>query len=417
MQLSPSTPSQPQALEIGDENSRKISISNVMRANSGYPREGLGKGTIIIQRDFDALAAEKKNSSKLILRSLPLRRMKIGYNHKISLTRYRIAELQKMPPKKASTTPAMTKDAIRKLVANSVTSALEAQAATMASASNPNRNTGRTGNSCSVIHPENGNGPSKQELPKQEAATRSNNIPVTVVCQALVRKTLHKSDAKRPIFNAQGRDLHTEDIRYAKQEPNVVNGLFVVYCDASLQGLGAVLMQREKVIAYASRQLKPHEENYTTHDLELGAVIFALKIWRHYLYGTKVKAECQKPSDLLVQLEIPMWKWERITMDFVTKLPKTSIGHDTILGLLSDSSLQNRLIFIPISSELDSMETLTSIKATPFEALYGRKCRSPVCWAEVGDSQLTGPEIIQETTKKIVQIRQHLQAARDRQWS
>nr|GEY44962.1 putative reverse transcriptase domain-containing protein [Tanacetum cinerariifolium] len=58
-----------------------------------------------------------------------------------------------------------------------------------------------------------------------------------------------------------------------------------------------------------------------------------------------------------------------------------------------------------------------SIKAAPFEALYGRKCRSPVCWAEVGDTQLTGPEIIHETTKKIVQVRQHLQAARDRQRS
>ncbi|GKA80306.1 putative reverse transcriptase domain-containing protein, partial [Tanacetum coccineum] len=65
------------------------------------------------------------------------------------------------------------------------------------------------------------------------------------------------------------------------------NDDFVVYCDASHQGLGAVLMQREKVVAYASRQLKPNEENYTTHDLELGAVVFALKIWRHYLYGTK----------------------------------------------------------------------------------------------------------------------------------
>ncbi|GKA25585.1 putative reverse transcriptase domain-containing protein [Tanacetum coccineum] len=62
---------------------------------------------------------------------------------------------------------------------------------------------------------------------------------------------------------------------------------FVVYCDASIKGLGAVLMQRMKVIAYASRQLKIHEKNYTTHDLELGAVVFALKIWRHYLYGTK----------------------------------------------------------------------------------------------------------------------------------
>nr|GFB71734.1 putative reverse transcriptase domain-containing protein [Tanacetum cinerariifolium] len=62
---------------------------------------------------------------------------------------------------------------------------------------------------------------------------------------------------------------------------------FVVYCDASHKGLGAVLMQKEKVIAYASRQLKVHEKNYTTHDLELGAVVFALKMWRHYLYGTK----------------------------------------------------------------------------------------------------------------------------------
>ncbi|GJZ22626.1 putative reverse transcriptase domain-containing protein [Tanacetum coccineum] len=57
---------------------------------------------------------------------------------------------------------------------------------------------------------------------------------------------------------------------------------FVVYCDASIKGLGAILMQRLKVIAYASRQLKIHEKNYTTHDLELGAVVFALKIWRHY---------------------------------------------------------------------------------------------------------------------------------------
>ncbi|GKG01117.1 putative reverse transcriptase domain-containing protein [Tanacetum coccineum] len=62
---------------------------------------------------------------------------------------------------------------------------------------------------------------------------------------------------------------------------------FVVYCDASRIGLGCMLIQRSKVIAYASRQLKIHEKNYTTHDLELGAVVYALKIWRHYLYGKK----------------------------------------------------------------------------------------------------------------------------------
>ncbi|GKD78310.1 putative reverse transcriptase domain-containing protein [Tanacetum coccineum] len=68
---------------------------------------------------------------------------------------------------------------------------------------------------------------------------------------------------------------------------------FMVYCDASLKGYGAVLIQREKVIVYASRQLKVHEENYTTHDLELGAVVFALRLWRHYLYGTNVSPDIE----------------------------------------------------------------------------------------------------------------------------
>ena len=63
------------------------------------------------------------------------------------------------------------------------------------------------------------------------------------------------------------------------------SGGFVIYSDASHQGLGCVLMQHGKVVAYASRQLKPYEKNYPTHDLELAAVVFALKIWRHYLYG------------------------------------------------------------------------------------------------------------------------------------
>nr|GEZ62613.1 reverse transcriptase domain-containing protein [Tanacetum cinerariifolium]GEZ83477.1 reverse transcriptase domain-containing protein [Tanacetum cinerariifolium] len=71
------------------------------------------------------------------------------------------------------------------------------------------------------------------------------------------------------------------------------NDDFVVYCDASLQGLGAVLMQKEKFIAYASRQLKPNEENYTPYDLELGAVVFTLKIWRHYIYELLTYYDCE----------------------------------------------------------------------------------------------------------------------------
>nr|GEZ62326.1 putative reverse transcriptase domain-containing protein [Tanacetum cinerariifolium] len=62
---------------------------------------------------------------------------------------------------------------------------------------------------------------------------------------------------------------------------------FVVDCDASLKGFGAMLMKQEKLIAYVSRQLRTHEENYITHDLELGLVVFALRLWRHYLYGVK----------------------------------------------------------------------------------------------------------------------------------
>ncbi|GJV69733.1 putative reverse transcriptase domain-containing protein [Tanacetum coccineum] len=98
------------------------------------------------------------------------------------------------------------------------------------------------------------------------------------------------------------------------------NDDFVVYYDASHQGLGAVLMQREKVIAYASRQLKPNEENYTTHDLELGAVVFALKIWRHYLYGTKctVFTDHKSLQHILDQKELNMRqrRWLELLADY-----------------------------------------------------------------------------------------------------
>ncbi|GKB60660.1 retrotransposon protein, putative, ty3-gypsy subclass [Tanacetum coccineum] len=187
---------------------------------------------------------------------------------------------------------------------------------------------------------------------------------------------------------------------------------FVVYCDMSGLGLGCVLMQRGKVIAYASRQLKIHEKNYTTHDLELelelkeasdesaglqrgleemielrndGALYYLDRIWvplkdRYWWSGMKkdiavyvsrcltclkVKAEHQRPFGLLKQPEFSKWKWERIAIYFVTKLPRTSSG----------------------------------------------KCRSPIMWAEVGEGQL----IVQETTEKISHSKDRLKVARDRQ--
>ncbi|GJZ32783.1 putative reverse transcriptase domain-containing protein [Tanacetum coccineum] len=404
---------------------------------------------------------------------------------------------------------------------------------------------------------------------------------------------------------------------------------FVVYCNALGLRLVCVLIQRGKVIAYASRQLKIHENNYTTHDLELGAVMFALKIWRHYMYGIKsviytdhkslqhifsqkelnmrqrrwielfsdydceiryhpgkanvvdnalsrkervkpkrvramnmilqscikdrilttqkevmdesaglqkgldemiehrsdgtlycwdriwvpwkgdvrtlimdkahkskysvypgankmyynlrdrywwpsmkkdiaeyaskcltclkVKAEHQRPSGLLQQLEIPVWKWEGITIDFVTKLPRTSNRDSRFISRFWQSmqeALGTRLdMSTAYHPQTDgqsehTIQTLeymlrayvldfrgswdvhlllvefsynnsyhSSVRCAPFEALYGRKCRSPIMWAEVGEGQLIGLELVQETTENISQIKDRLKAARNHQKS
>ncbi|GJX87555.1 reverse transcriptase domain-containing protein [Tanacetum coccineum] len=122
------------------------------------------------------------------------------------------------------------------------------------------------------------------------------------------------------------------------------NDDFVVYCDASIQGLGAVLMQREKVIAYASRQLKPHEENYTTHDLELGAVVFALKNWRHYLYGTKciVFTDHKSLQHVLNQKELNMRqrRWLELLADYDYKIRY----HPGKANVIADALSRKRII-------------------------------------------------------------------------
>ncbi|GJS20800.1 putative reverse transcriptase domain-containing protein [Tanacetum coccineum] len=110
---------------------------------------------------------------------------------------------------------------------------------------------------------------------------------------------------------------------------------FIAYCDASKKGLGAVLMQREKVISYASRQLKIHEKNYTTHDLELGAVVFALKIWRHYLYRTKCtvftdhKRKANVVADALSRKEREPLRVRALVMTIGLDLPKQILKAQT----------------------------------------------------------------------------------------
>ena len=97
-------------------------------------------------------------------------------------------------------------------------------------------------------------------------------------------------------------------------------GGFTIYCDASKEGLGCVLMQNDKVVAYASRQLKVHERNYPTHDLELAAVVFALKIWRHYLYGEKCEVFIDHKSlkYIFTQKELNMRqrRWLELLKDY-----------------------------------------------------------------------------------------------------
>ncbi|GJW64379.1 putative reverse transcriptase domain-containing protein [Tanacetum coccineum] len=165
---------------------------------------------------------------------------------------------------------------------------------------------------------------------------------------------------------------------------------------------------------------------------------------------SRVKAECQKPSGLVVQLEIPIWKWERITMDFVTKLPKTSNRYDIIWVIVDRLTKSAHFI---LTRETDSIETLTRLYIKEIVSRHGldmstsyhpetdgqsertiqtlkdmlRACvidfgkgyerHLPLVEFFYNNSYHARPEIIHETTKKIVQIRQRLQAARDRQRS
>ncbi|GJT67385.1 putative reverse transcriptase domain-containing protein [Tanacetum coccineum] len=135
---------------------------------------------------------------------------------------------------------------------------------------------------------------------------------------------------------------------------------FIAYCDASKKGLGAVLMQREKVIAYASRQLKIHEKNYTTHDLELGAVVFALKIWRHYLYGTKctVFTDHKSLQHILNQKELNMRqrRWLELLSDYDCEIRyhprKANVVADALSRKERDQPLLVRALVMTIGLDL-----------------------------------------------------------------
>ncbi|GJU27286.1 putative reverse transcriptase domain-containing protein [Tanacetum coccineum] len=135
---------------------------------------------------------------------------------------------------------------------------------------------------------------------------------------------------------------------------------FMVYYNASLKGYGAVLMQREKVIAYASRQLKVHEENYTTHDLELGAAVFALRLWRHYLYGTKcvVFTDHKSLQYILNQKELNLrqQRWIELLSDYDCEIRyhprKANVVADALSRKERNKPLRVRALMMTIHNDL-----------------------------------------------------------------
>ncbi|GJU93697.1 putative reverse transcriptase domain-containing protein [Tanacetum coccineum] len=180
---------------------------------------------------------------------------------------------------------------------------------------------------------------------------------------------------------------------------------FVVYCKAPNQGLGCVLMQRGKVIAYASRQLKIHEKNYTTYDLELGAVVFALNTWRHYLYGAKSVIYTDQ-GDKILAAPGEASKVENATAEMLRGLDqlierKEDRGHECPLNVNHLRSLMTDGQSERTIQTLEDMLRACVIKFggnwdvhLPLAELYERKCGSPILWAEIGESSLIGPELV-----------------------
>ncbi|GKA49245.1 putative reverse transcriptase domain-containing protein [Tanacetum coccineum] len=161
---------------------------------------------------------------------------------------------------------------------------------------------------------------------------------------------------------------------------------FVVYCDASHKGLGAVSMQREKVIVYASRQLKVHEKNYTTHDLELGSVVFALKIWRHYLYGTRctVFTDHKSLQHILDQKELNMRQrcWLELLSDYDCDIRyhpgKANVVADALSRKERIEPLRVRALVMTIGLNLPKRILEAQIKALKTENLVNKDVGSMI---------------------------------------
>nr|GEY41697.1 putative reverse transcriptase domain-containing protein [Tanacetum cinerariifolium] len=197
---------------------------------------------------------------------------------------------------------------------------------------------------------------------------------------------------------------------------------FVVYCDASHEGLGNVLMQREKVTAYSSRQLKVHEQNYTTHDLELGSVVFALIIWRHYLYGIKctVFTDHKSLQHILDQKELNMRQrcWLELLSDYDCDIRYHPGKANVVADALSckEKNLEKEDVGGMIKKDIPKEKLEPRTDGTL--CLNGRSwlpCYDNLRSMIMHESYKLKYSVHPEKTEKIVLIKKRIQAAQDRQ--
>ncbi|KAL0546797.1 hypothetical protein IC582_016710 [Cucumis melo] len=179
------------------------------------------------------------------------------------------------------------------------------------------------------------------------------------------------------------------------------SGSFVIYSDASKKGLGCVLMQQGKVVAYASRQLKSHEQNYPTHDLELAAVVFALKIWRHYLYGEKIQIFTDHKSlkYFFTQKELNMRqrRWLELVKDYDCEIlyhpGKANVVADALSRKVSHSAaLITRQA--PLHQDLERAEIAVSVGAVTMQ--LAQLTVQPTLRQRIIDAQSNDPYLVEK---------------------
>ncbi|KAL0549288.1 hypothetical protein IC582_013769 [Cucumis melo] len=179
------------------------------------------------------------------------------------------------------------------------------------------------------------------------------------------------------------------------------SGSFVIYSDASKKGLGCVLMQQGKVVAYATRQLKSHEQNYPTHDLELAAVVFALKIWRHYLYGEKIQIFTDHKSlkYFFTQKELNMRqrRWLELVKDYDCEIlyhpGKANVVTDALSRKVSHSAaLITRQA--PLHRDLERAEIAVSVGAVTMQ--LAQLTVQPTLRQRIIDAQSNDPYLVEK---------------------